>query len=432
MSFTPFRQRAIDLSPGFLREGTGERWDYMMGLCIDASLERAYQCTTCHFPLRAGGDAQDQIGRQNLLITRGLTESDASYGVRLQHALDSWALAGTAHGILPQVLGYFLALTPMVRLVSSRYNTNPAVQQWQLANVIGVPIANVTNASPIVITTAVPHGVVTGTVTIAGVLGTTAANGTFSKNVLDDVTIAIAAVGNGSYLGGGRLILTTDLPSVTYPNARLSSSWDSYPVGRSLDAEPEHALVTASGGNFDWDSLSPVTGSYGYWGSWLILYSVAPNDWTAPAQAWGLGSTYTGSGDYSTITSGAYVATGSYTGSTQAWGDGSVYNGSGDYSRVQFGIYTNTGYYSGVSQAWGLSVSTDYVQSVALIAAQFKASLNWIRYIVVCFDAALFDPAQPAGGGINPDGTWGNWSIITSAAYVESRFTDAVYGGEVL
>lgn len=61
-----------------------------------------------------------------------------------------------------------------------------------------------TNASPIVVTSN-GHGLSTGTrVTIAGVLGNTAANGTFTITRVDANTFSLdSSTGNGSYTSGG-------------------------------------------------------------------------------------------------------------------------------------------------------------------------------------------------------------------------------------
>lgn len=69
-----------------------------------------------------------------------------------------------------------------------------------IAGVVGA-----TNATPIVIKTLVEHGAATGDkVTIASVLGNTAANGTFVVTVLSDYTFSLdTSVGNGAYTGGG-------------------------------------------------------------------------------------------------------------------------------------------------------------------------------------------------------------------------------------
>ncbi len=65
-------------------------------------------------------------------------------------------------------------------------------------------VTGATNASPIVITSA-SHGLTTGTrVTISGVLGNTAANGTFTVTVLTADTFSLdSSTGNGPYTSGG-------------------------------------------------------------------------------------------------------------------------------------------------------------------------------------------------------------------------------------
>lgn len=71
-----------------------------------------------------------------------------------------------------------------------------------------VPIINVTNANPTVVTTAFPHGIVSGqTITITGVAGQYYANGTYIANVLSATTFnmlspyQVSTIGN--YTGGG-------------------------------------------------------------------------------------------------------------------------------------------------------------------------------------------------------------------------------------
>jgi hypothetical protein len=62
-----------------------------------------------------------------------------------------------------------------------------------------------TNASPIVITTSANHGYVTGDkIEIAGVLGNTAANGTWTITKVTDTTFSLdTSTGNGAYTSGG-------------------------------------------------------------------------------------------------------------------------------------------------------------------------------------------------------------------------------------
>lgn len=78
-------------------------------------------------------------------------------------------------------------------------------------------ITGATNASPIVITS-VGHGLTTGTrVTITGVLGNTAANGTFTVTLINSSTFSLdGSTGNGTYSGSGAWHVT-GVYSVTIP-----------------------------------------------------------------------------------------------------------------------------------------------------------------------------------------------------------------------
>ena len=69
---------------------------------------------------------------------------------------------------------------------------------------IGLAISNATNATPIVITTGVAHGLATGDeVLIRGVLGNTAANGVWKVTMLTTTTFSLdGSVGNGAYSAG--------------------------------------------------------------------------------------------------------------------------------------------------------------------------------------------------------------------------------------
>ena len=230
--------------------------------------------------------------------------------------------------------------------------------------------------------------------------------------------------------------VATKFDPTTFPPARVTSTWTTYAAGASLTSAPTTgAGVVGGAGDFNWDSSSPITGSRGWWSAYVVVYSTSPQAWCNPGQAWGTGSAYTPSGDgyYSTVTAGAYVASGSYTGATRAWGDGSTYTASADgyYSAITGGAYVGSGSYSGASIAWGVDILGTVGTTLQGIIAQRKPANVWIRAIIVCFNAAEFDPTQNAGGSINPDGTWGQWSKVTAGAYTESRFTDSVYGGEV-
>jgi hypothetical protein len=68
-----------------------------------------------------------------------------------------------------------------------------------------IPVTSASNASPIAIAAANPHGLQSGAqVTIGGVLGNTAANGTFTITVTGAITFTLnGSTGNGNYTAGG-------------------------------------------------------------------------------------------------------------------------------------------------------------------------------------------------------------------------------------
>jgi hypothetical protein len=66
------------------------------------------------------------------------------------------------------------------------------------------PVTGATNANPIVIATANPHGLTSGMVaTASGILGNAAANGTNVATVVDSTHYSIPVAGSGAYTGGG-------------------------------------------------------------------------------------------------------------------------------------------------------------------------------------------------------------------------------------
>jgi hypothetical protein len=72
-------------------------------------------------------------------------------------------------------------------------------------------------------------------------------------------------------------------------------------------------------------------------------------------------------------------------------------------------------------------------QSIQIIAKQFKGAGCWIRAILVSFDDSLLTP-DGSQGTENPDGTWGQWSIVSGGAYVNARASigNVPIGGEVI
>lgn len=89
-------------------------------------------------------------------------------------------------------------------------------------------IANVTaatNATPIAITALAAHGLATGAlVTIAGVQGNVAANGTFPVTVTGSTTFTLSgSEGSGAYTSGGTIFLPNNFSTITWDEA--SNVW---------------------------------------------------------------------------------------------------------------------------------------------------------------------------------------------------------------
>lgn len=378
-----FRTSVKSISPGFFRAGTSERYLYVIGLMVDALMQKMVEGQLARMPMKCAPSFLPIIGSDRL-INQGLTESVDSYRVRLRRAFEAWQLAGGARGIEAQALGYLLALTPRMRMVSSRYTGNIADLFF---------VATASNTAPIRIGCAKPLPLTTGdTVTIFAATGNTNANTTTTITLsatdplhefaLDGTT------GNGTYTGGGVLMFAT-FPT-TYPPTLLSSSWDTYEAGQDTSGQPTHVIQASPGvigANWDWDSVSQVNGSWGFWGAWAILYATSPNNWTDPPE-W------------------------SWDGTLNATGDDLTWDT--------------------IPGSWGLSVTMERVQGLRTVIGQWKPAHAWIRWIIVSFDNALFDPSAPAGGGVNPDGTFGRWSKIVNGQYVASRFGNAEYCDGIL
>lgn len=85
--------------------------------------------------------------------------------------------------------------------------TTIASASGAVGGVTNLLIVNVTAGTPIVVTTASPHGLSTGDVaTIAGVIGAIAANGTWTITVTGATTFSLnGSIGGAAYTGGGVL-----------------------------------------------------------------------------------------------------------------------------------------------------------------------------------------------------------------------------------
>lgn len=102
-------------------------------------------------------------------------------------------------------------------------------------------ITNATNASPIVITSA-NHNLQTGDrVTISGVVGNTAANGTFTITRISSSTFSLSTTGSGAYSNGG----TWNITGLYYVSLTISGA-AGYEVGNTYEVLLEGALSSVA------------------------------------------------------------------------------------------------------------------------------------------------------------------------------------------
>lgn len=147
-----------------------------------------------------------------------------------------------------------------------------------------------------------------------------------------------------------------------------STQWDYYDAGDDTTKAPKH--LAASTPEWDWDSLSPTRGSWGWWRWYLVIEAVAPNEW--------IGTQLGPLGD------AAYPKLGSLIG------------------------------------AMGVSRPKEVCRSIQIIIGQWKS--GWSHWVIISFDAAKFIP-----GAATVDGTYGHWSKVVSRVHVRSRDDDGRY-----
>jgi hypothetical protein len=173
----------------------------------------------------------------------------------------------------------------------------------------------------------------------------------------------------GSPMGVLLAILGLFLPtSIQVRTVDNSSNWNTYalgatpfPAGTSVPVPPAYV---AGGGNWNWDGNTAP-----WWRTWIVLY-VSPLGWTIGPH----------------------------------WGDGGKW---GDPGRL-----------------WGISGPlAGQLQTLRAVIKRWKPAHTWIQSVILTTNSARFDPAHAAGGGVNPDGTWGNPA---------NRFADCVFLDEVI
>lgn len=83
----------------------------------------------------------------------------------------------------------------------------------------------------------------------------------------------------------------------------------------------------------------------------------------------------------------------------------------------------------GDGTCWGTGASATQVQAIRNLVKKWKPANVVVPNVIVSQDPSLFDPAQPAGGGINPDGLFGRPYKTVGGVVVATRPANAAFFG---
>jgi hypothetical protein len=187
-----------------------------------------------------------------------------------------------------------------------------------------------------------------------------------------------------AYAGSDWALLGQTLPEllpVAPPMFVVSdtSTWSYYPAGATGTTPPITARIQPP--NWNWDGAAVdahLPGLTAWWRSWLVIFSAGATTWATAGPTLGTG--------------GQPVL-----GNSPNWSLG----------------------FSNVPPVFWINLRRQL--------AVFRAAQSWIRHIIISLDATHFQIDKPAGGGINPDGTFGLPYAIVGGVYVASRFPTARY-----
>jgi hypothetical protein len=81
----------------------------------------------------------------------------------------------------------------------------------------------------------------------------------------------------------------------------------------------------------------------------------------------------------------------------------------------------------GDGTVYGSGATTADVRALRNVVKKWKGGANQVINVIVSQNSALFDPTQPAGGGVNPDGLFGRPYKSTGSGVVKTRFSGVAY-----
>lgn len=178
--------------------------------------------------------------RVTIAGVNGNTAANGTFSIIVTSATQ-FQLAGTIGTGAYANGGTVRRLTPSLHAPTEEYTYPGTVQLFSVAqfvlslsNIFPEVVINAQNTTPIIINS-VGHGFISqDRVRISGVVGNTAANGTFYVNVIDanqfslfqDSALTIPIAGSGTYVSGGLIvrISTIDIRIENYPNSGLNST----------------------------------------------------------------------------------------------------------------------------------------------------------------------------------------------------------------
>ena len=115
------RQIIKDISPAWKRTGIFEKFDYACQFAADMLVDKLNQAILARLPTHTRTPTSLALIGADRDIPRGYNEATSSYAIRLKRAFDEWFFAGSACGVMTQVLGYLSPVTPKI-LTVNRYS----------------------------------------------------------------------------------------------------------------------------------------------------------------------------------------------------------------------------------------------------------------------------------------------------------------------
>lgn len=154
------------------------------------------------------------------------------------------------------------------------------------------------------------------------------------------------------------------------------SAWDTMVVNQDPTTPPVHQFIQPA--NWNWDGLTSIA-SVGWWHNraWVIIFVGAPGS------------------------SGSFFT-----------------------RRAKLGT---PGMKLGDGNALGVAVPASQGRALRNIVNTFKSAESYVQWIVIAYASNQFDPNSPAGGGVNPDGTWRRWGVTVGGVRVPARSRQACY-----